>query len=148
MRYRKDNPRGGFTLVEMLVVLVIIMSLAGVVTVNVIRYQARARVDSTKLQLKQLHQAVRLYQSEQGRIPTMEQGLEALVSRPTRPPVPERYPPGGYLDTRQMPRDGWGNEFIYLVPGSDGAEFEIVSYGSDGEPGGTGDDADLSSLYL
>ncbi len=137
--------RGGFTLVEMLVVLVIIMSLVGIVSVNVVRYQAKARVDSTHIQIKQLQQAVRLYQTEQGTIPTEQQGLEALLRRPTSPPVPDRYPADGYLDSRRMPLDGWRAEFVYLAPGREGLPFEIISYGSDGEPGGEGDAADLSS---
>lgn len=138
--------QAGFTLVEMLVVLVIIMSLSGIATVNVLRFQAKARRDTAALQIKQMVNAVRLYESEQGRIPTMEQGLRALVAAPSTPPLPKEYPDGGYLDSRQVPVDPWKNDYIYVVPGRQGAAFEILSYGRDGEPGGSKDDADISSL--
>jgi general secretion pathway protein G len=129
----------------MLVVLVIIMSLVGIVSVNVVRFQAKARVDAARIQLKQLQAAVRLYQTEQGRLPTEEQGLEALVQKPATPLVPERYPDDGYLESRRVPRDPWGRAYVYAVPGREGAAFEILCYGSDGEPGGKGDAGDLST---
>jgi general secretion pathway protein G len=78
----------------------------------------------------------------------MEQGLDALVRRPDRAPVPENYPADGYLDSRRVPKDPWQRDFVYAVPGPDGAAFEILSYGADGEPGGTGDAADISSADL
>jgi general secretion pathway protein G len=142
----RGTGRGGFTLVEMLVVLTIIMLLAGIVTVNVIRHQAEAKVKTAHIQIAQLLDAVRLYQTEQGRPPTMEQGLESLVRKPVSPPVPEKYPEEGYLSSRRLPKDPWGHDYIYLAPGREGAPFEIVSYGSDGAPGGAKDAADLSSL--
>jgi general secretion pathway protein G len=135
----------GFTLVEVLVVLVILMGLAGIVTVNVVRHQSEARVKTARIQIRQLQQAVQLYQSEQGRIPTQEQGLEALVRAPETPPIPARYPADGYLESRKVPKDSWGGEYLYLAPARDGQAFEILSAGSDGELGGTGDAADLSS---
>ncbi len=140
--------RAGFTLAEMLVVVLIISVLASIVTVNVFRHLARARIESARLQINQLRSAVRQYQMEQGRPPTEEQGLAALVQRPTRPPVPEKYPDEGYLEGRVLPRDPWNHPYIYLAPGRDGAPFEIISYGLDGEPGGEGDNADISSVAL
>ncbi len=138
----------GFTLIEVLVVLAILLGLATLVTVNVVSRQRQARVDIAKIQIRELQNALSHYQVEQGRYPTMEQGLEALVRCPTVPPVPERYPPEGYLSSRKVPRDPWGNEFIYLVPGREGLPYEIISYGADGRPGGTGDAADISSADL
>jgi general secretion pathway protein G len=135
----------GFTLVEVLVVLVILMGLAGIVTVNVVRHQSEARVKTARIQIRQLQQAVQLYQSEQGRIPTQEQGLEALVRAPTLPPAPARYPADGYLESRKVPKDPWGGDYLYLAPARNGQTFEILSAGSDGELGGTGDASDLSS---
>jgi general secretion pathway protein G len=145
-----DNRRekNGFTLTELLVVLTIIMLLTGLVGVNVVRHQREARVSAAKIQVKLLAQAVRQYQVEQGAPPTREQGLEALVRRPTRAPVPERYPPEGYLDSREVPLDPWGRPYEYIVPGRDGVAFEVVSFGRDGEPGGEGDAADISSMDL
>lgn len=135
----------GFTLIEVLIVLVILVGLATLVSVNVVRHQAEARVRTAQVQIRQLQQAVNLYRAEQGRPPTQEQGLEALVRRPAIPPVPARYPEEGYLESRRLPRDPWGNEYVYLSPGRDGLPFEIISLGSDGETGGEGDAADISS---
>ena len=144
----RRGQRTGFTLIEMLVVLTILMLLAGIVSVNVMKHQARARRDAATIQIRQLQSAVRTFQLEQGRLPTMEQGLDALVRRPDRAPVPENYPADGYLDSRRVPKDPWQRDFVYAVPGPDGAAFEILSYGADGEPGGTGDAADISSADL
>jgi general secretion pathway protein G len=147
-RRRGGRATAGFTLIEVLVVLAILLGLATLVTVNVVGRQRQARVDIAKIQIRELQNALSHYQVEQGRYPTMEQGLEALVRCPTVPPVPERYPPEGYLSSRKVPRDPWGNEFIYVVPGRDGLPYEIISYGSDGRPGGTGDAGDISSADL
>ncbi len=144
---RTSSP-SGFTLIEVLVVIVIITLLSSIVAVNLFDKPGEARQSAARLQIKNLQTAVQLYRTRHGTIPTMEQGLQALVERPTRPPIPENYPPNGYLDSRQVPLDPWGNEYIYLVPGRSGEPFEIISYGSDGEPGGTGEAEDISSSFL
>ncbi len=144
--HRED--RSGFTLIEILIVIIIISILAGVVSVNVLRKPGEARVSAARLQIKQLQTAVQLYKTEQGRVPTQEQGLEALVGKPVTEPLPRQYPAEGYLESRKLPKDPWNNEYIYLVPGRAGELFEIISYGSDGEPGGEGEAADLSSSEL
>ena len=84
--------------------------------------------------------------TEQGQIPTVNQGLEALAGRTSIAPIPRKFPQDPYLN--RTPADGWGNPFIYLVPGTGGRSYEIISYGRDGEPGGEGEDADISSLQL
>lgn len=140
--------RRGFTLVEVMVVMFILIMLSGVVTVNVIRQQRRARRDAAVLQIRNLQRAVQTYYSEQNRVPTTEQGLEALVRKPTRAPVPTHYPEEGYLESRRVPLDPWGNEYIYFAPGRKGEMFEIISYGSDGEPGGQDYAAEISSSDL
>lgn len=141
----KHRARGGFTLIEILVVMAIVMGLVSVVGVNVIRHQREARVKTATIQIRELQNAIAHFETEQGRIPTMEQGLEALVQKPVSSPVPERYPPDGYLASRRLPKDPWGNDYIYVAPGREGLPFEIISYGADGESGGSGDAADISS---
>jgi general secretion pathway protein G len=138
----------GFTLIEVLVVLVIISILATVVAVNVLNRPAEARISAARVQIKQLQTAVQMYRTDHGRLPTLEQGLEALVARPTLPPAPDTYPEGGYLTSPRVPRDPWKNDYIYLVPGRRGEPFEIISYGADGTPGGEGEAADISSSDL
>lgn len=135
----------GFTLVEILVVITIMAILATVVAVNVAHHPGKAKVAAAEMQLKILKTALNVYRSEQGQLPTLQQGLEALVAEPTIPPLAERYPQDGYLDSSKLPVDPWGNEYIYLVPGRTGRSFELLCYGSDGEPGGIDDAADLSS---
>ena len=143
MQHRET--RSGFTLIEILVVLIIITILAGFVGLNVLRKPGEARVTAARMQVKTLQAAIKLYHTEQGRFPTQAQGLQALVTKPTTSPIPPNYPEGGYLDSRNVPSDPWGHEFIYLIPGRQGELFEIISYGADGEPEGSGEDADLSS---
>ncbi len=142
------DSKSGFTLIEILVVIIIITILASIVSVNVLRKPGEARVSAAKLQIKQLQTAVQLYKTEQGRAPTQAQGLEALVVKPTTDPIPQQYPADGYMESRKLPKDPWNNDYIYLIPGRAGEVFEIISYGSDGEPGGEGDAADISSSEL
>jgi general secretion pathway protein G len=142
------DSKSGFTLIEILVVIIIITILASIVSVNVLRKPGEARVSAAKLQIKQLQTAVQLYKTEQGRAPSQDQGLEALVVKPVSDPIPQQYPADGYLESRKVPKDPWNNDYIYLIPGRSMEAFEIISYGSDGEPGGKGDAADISSSGL
>lgn len=135
--------RSGFSLIEVLIAIVIVAIMGGLVALNL--DTDGPRVTRTRAQMDTLAQALRLYQAQQGALPTQQQGLEALVEKPTRPPRPPRYPEGGYLDSRRVPLDGWDRPFIYLIPGRTGEAFEIISYGRDGLEGGTGYDADLST---
>jgi len=137
--------QNGFTLIEILVVLLIITILAGFVGINVLQKPNEARLAAAQMQIKTIQSALQLFHAEQGRFPSQAQGLEALVQKPTLPPVPNKYPQGGYLDSAKVPTDPWGNEYIYLIPGRNGRPFEIICYGADGEPGGEGDASDLSS---
>ena len=137
--------RRGFTLVEILVVLAIISLLAGVVVVNVAPNLNLGNQGKAKAQIQTFATALQTYRVAHGRYPTQDQGLDALVQCPTLPPVPQNYPEGGYLASRTLPLDPWGNPYLYLVPGRQNEPFEIFTYGADGEPGGTGADADISS---
>lgn len=138
----------GFTLIEILVVVLIISILTGIVGVGVLRHPGRAKVSAARLQIKTFKSALQLYRMEQGCYPTQEQGLEALCLKPTIPPIPEAYPPEGYLDSRRLPNDPWNRAYIYLAPGRSNEAYEALSYGSDGEPGGAEDAADISSSDL
>lgn len=140
--------RGGFTLLEILVVVLIITILATVVGVHVAREPGKARVSVARANIVMLREALQLYRMHHGIYPTQEQGLTALVRCPEIPPVPQGYPDEGYLVSRNVPPDPWGNPFVYLVPGAEGQPFELISYGADGEPGGVGEFADLTSADL
>ena len=148
IRVRHSAACAGFTLLEILVVVMIITILATIVGVNVAREPGRARVAASKAQIGVFKHALQLYRMEQGHYPTQEQGLGALCEKPRVAPVPERYPEDGYLDSRNLPKDPWGHDYVYLLPGPDGAPYEIVSYGADGEIGGEGEGADVSSREL
>ncbi len=138
----------GFTLLEILVAVSIIMILAAVVGINIAGRTGEGRVARASADIKNLQTAIEMYRADNGRIPTPDQGLQALVRRPQRPPLPNRYPEGGYLLSTAVPEDPWGRPYIYLVPGRQGEPYEILSYGADGEPGGSGENAELSSSQL
>jgi general secretion pathway protein G len=138
----------GFTLLEILVVVLIITILATVVGVNVARRPGEARLAAAGAQLRVFKTSLQLYRMDHGQFPTQQQGLRALCEKPVTPPVPEHYPQGGYLDSAALPADPWGHDYVYLVPGPQGQPYEVVSYGSDGEPGGEGEAADLSTAGL
>ncbi len=128
----------GFTLLEIMIVLVIIAVLAGLVAVNVMGRPDEARATTTKSNVTAIAGALKLYRLDNGAYPTTDQGLKALVEKPTTPPVPTSWPQGGYLSTPAL--DGWGKPYDYK---SDGATFTIRSLGRDGKPGGEGVDADI-----
>jgi general secretion pathway protein G len=144
---RSPSPRAraGFTLVEILVVIAIMAILAGMVALNLADRPGQAKVAAAEMQIGILKTAINVYRTDHGTIPTMQQGLEALVRMPTTGPIPDNYPAEPYLDSADVPLDPWGNPYGYLVPGRNGEPFEIISYGSDGERAGEGDAADLSS---
>ena len=137
--------RAGFTLVEILVVIAIISLLAGVVLLNIAPQIGMGSQAAAKAQIQVLSSAATTYRMAHGRYPTQQQGLEALVQKPSQEPIPENYPDGGYLSGRVVPPDPWKRPYVYLIPGRKDENFEILSYGADGEPGGSGADADVSS---
>lgn len=135
----------GFTLVEILVVIVILGIIAALVVPRVLERPDEARVIAAKNDVAAVLQALKLYRLDNGRYPTSEQGLGALVKRPTQGPVPQNWKPNGYLE--RLPKDPWGNPYQYLSPGLRG-EIDVFSFGADGSPGGTGVDADVGSWDL
>ena len=139
--------RAGFTLVEILVVIAIMLLLAGVVLLNIAQQLGIGKQAAAQAQIQVLASGVSTYHMAHGVYPTPQQGLEALVKKPTREPIPANYPEGGYLNSRTLPLDPWKRPFIYLCPGLQNEPFEILSYGADGEPGGSGGNSDLYSAH-
>jgi general secretion pathway protein G len=138
--------RSGFTLLEILVVVAIIGVLATYVGIRVYNEPGKARVVAAKAQITAFMNALETYRMNAGNFPVQEQGLKALAEKPAVPPIPASYPPEGYI--RKIPKDPWGRDYVYLIPGRDGKSYEILTYGADGEPGGEGEASDLSSLDL
>jgi len=143
-----ETPRSGFTLIEILVVVLIITILATIVGVSVVKEPGRARVAAARAQIKVFGTALQLYRMDNGALPTQAQGLKALVEKPALAPVPPAYRSEGYLESRNLPADPWGNPYVYLVPGAKSAPYEIITYGADGEPGGEDEAADIASSDL
>jgi general secretion pathway protein G len=143
-----NRRRQAFTLIELLVVVTIITILAAVVAVNLFQEPGKAKRAAARAQIVAFRTALKIYGMDNGALPTQAQGLRALVEKPATPPIPATYPADGYLESRQVPRDPWDHEYVYLVPGSRGETMEILSYGKDGKPGGEGEDADISSSNL
>jgi general secretion pathway protein G len=130
----------GFTLIELMVVLVIIGVLAALIVPNVLDRADDARMTAARTDIGNLMQALKLYKLDNQRYPTAEQGLEALVQRPTSGPTPSNWRP--YLD--KLPNDPWGHPYMYANPGVQG-EIDVFSYGADGQSGGEGVNADIGS---
>ena len=141
---RRASARG-FTLIEILVVIVIVGVLAALIVPNVISRPDEARATVAKSDIAAIMSALTLYRLDNQRDPTGEQGLAALVAKPEQPPVPPNWKPGGYLE--KMPKDPWGRPYVYLNPGVRG-EVEVMSFGADGQSGGSGPDADIGSWEL
>jgi general secretion pathway protein G len=134
--------RKGFTMIELMAILVIIGLLAALVAREVVSKIDQARVTTTKANLKILHTAVNQFKMDTGRFPSEDEGLKVLVEQPTDV---KNYSPGGYLETTEVPKDAWGREFIYELSPESGKPFVIKSLGADGEEGGEGYDKDLLS---
>ncbi|RMF16643.1 MAG: type II secretion system protein GspG [Candidatus Dadabacteria bacterium] len=127
----------GFTLIEIMIVVVIIGLLAGLVAVNLLPQAEKAKKTAARSQMKSIENALELYKLDTGRYPSTDQGLEELVHPSNNQPP--------YLKGGKLPKDPWGNPFSYLAPGANGQPYEILSYGADGQPGGSGEDADISN---
>jgi general secretion pathway protein G len=132
--------QAGFTLIELMVVLVIIGVLAALIVPNVLDRAEDARATAARTDVNNLMQALKLYKLDNQRYPTGEQGLQALVSKPTAIPIPPNWK--SYVD--KLPNDPWGRPYQYLNPGVK-AEIDVMSFGADGQPGGEGKDADIGS---
>lgn len=135
--------RAGFTLVELMVVIVIIGLLATVVAINVLPAQGKAMVGKARADISTLEQAIETYRLDNLTFPDNAQGLQALVAAPQGLSQPERYREGGYV--RRLPKDPWGQDYQYRRPSTHGGQFDVFSWGADGKEGGEGEDADLGN---
>jgi general secretion pathway protein G len=132
----------GFTLIEIMVVVVIMGVLAALVVPKLLNRTGEAKVAAAKVDIANIVQSLKLYKLDNQRYPTTEQGLKALMEKPTTGPAANGWKTGGYLE--KMPKDPWGNPYQYLQPGVRG-EIDVFSFGADGQAGGTGDDADIGN---
>lgn len=145
VRTHLKSNNSGFTLIEIMVVVVILGILATLVVPKIMGRPDEAKQIAAKQDISSIMQALNLYRLDNSRYPSTAQGLQALVTKPEQAPVPTNYKSGGYLS--KLPIDPWGTAYQYLSPGLQG-EVDIISYGADGEPGGEGVNADITSASL
>jgi general secretion pathway protein G len=147
-RKRSSKGERGFTLIELMIVVVIVGILATLLIPRIMERPEEARRMKAKADIRSMESALKLYKLDTGSYPTTEQGLMALITKPETNPIPKKWREGGYLDSKEVPKDAWGNPFYYASPGPDGRDYVITSYGADGEQGGTGKNADVSSAEM
>jgi general secretion pathway protein G len=136
--------KDGFTLIEIMVVIVILAMLAALVGPKLMGRADDAKVADAKVQIKNMETALKLYKLDNSVYPTTEQGLAALVTKPTVGAIPKSFKEGGYLEGKTIPKDPWHNDYIYISPGEHG-DYDLSSYGADGAKGGDGKNADITS---
>jgi general secretion pathway protein G len=134
----------GFTLIEIMVVIVILGILAMYVAPKLMGRPEEAKQVRAKMDIAALETALKLYKLDNGMYPGTDQGLLALVQRPESGAIPKKWRQGGYLEKGKVPKDPWGNDYIYLSPGLKG-DFDIISYGADGVPGGENEHRDITN---
>ena len=141
-RHRLDDQ--GFTLIELMVVIVILGILAGLIVPRIMGRPEEARRTKARVQIESIETALQLYKLDNGVYPSTEQGLEALVQAPEVGQLARKWRKGGYLDKKKVPKDPWGNDYVYLEPGVQNTDdFDLWSYGPDSELGGEGENADI-----
>lgn len=134
----------GFTLIELMVVIVILGILAGLIIPRIMGRPEEARRMKARVQMESVETALRLYKLDNGIYPSTEQGLQALIEAPAVGELPRQWRKGGYLEKGKVPKDPWGYEYVYLSPGLHD-DFDLVSYGADGQPGGEDQNKDVNS---
>jgi general secretion pathway protein G len=147
MKKNKQNMQAGFTLIELMVVIIILGVLAGLIIPRVMGRPDEARQAKAKIQIESIESALKLYKLDNGSYPSTEQGLHALVEAPAAGNLPKNWRQGGYLEKGKVPKDPWGNDFVYVSPGSHG-DFDLSCLGKDGEAGGEGVDKDINNWEL
>ncbi len=134
----------GFTLIELMVVIVILGILAGMIVPKIMDRPEEARRTKASVDIGGIAQALKLYKLDNGKYPTTEQGLTALVEPPAVGSLAKKWREGGYLDKKSVPKDPWDNDYVYISPGLHG-DFDLMSYGADGQAGGENENADINS---
>lgn len=134
----------GFTLIELMVVIVILGILAGLIVPRIMGRPDEARQAKARIQIESLETALKLYKLDNGNYPTTEQGLQALVEAPAVGSQAKKWRQGGYLEKGKVPKDPWDNDFVYISPGMHG-DYDLSSRGADGEPDGEGKNRDINS---
>jgi general secretion pathway protein G len=147
MKKNKHRKQAGFTLIELMVVVVIIAILAGLVIPRFMGETDKAKQAKAKMQIESLESALKMYKLDNGSYPTTEQGLKALVETPTVGNLPKNWRQGGYLEKGKVPKDPWDHEYVYVSPGSHG-DFDLSSLGADGEPGGEEFNKDINNWEI
>lgn len=143
-RFKNHN---GFTLIELMVVVVILGILASLIVPKLMGRTDEAKIVKAKVDISAIETGLKLYRLDNGTYPTTEQGLSALIQEPHTEPLPSKWNKNGYIERSQIPKDPWGREYIYLSPGVH-KEYDIISYGADGVPGGEDINADINSWEL
>ena len=146
MQHQLKNNRG-FTLIEIMVVIVILALLAALVAPKLIGRSDDAKIADAKVQIRNIETGLKLYKLDSGVYPTTEQGLQSLVEKPTVGQIPNNWRAGGYLESKSIPKDPWKNDYFYLSPGDHG-DYDLCTYGADGVKGGEGNNADICSWDL
>lgn len=137
----------GFTLIELMIVIVILGILAGLLVPRIMGRPDEARQLKAKIQIEGMETALKLYKLDNGMYPDTGQGLQALIEQPETEPFPKKWRKGGYLEKGKLPKDPWGNDFVYLSPGIHD-DYSIISYGADGVPGGEDKNMDINSWEI
>jgi general secretion pathway protein G len=144
---KRINCSHGFTLIEIMVVIVILGMLAGLIVPRFMGREEEARRTKAAIQIRSIEQAINLYKLDNGQYPSTDQGLQALVEAPSVGRLAKKWRQGGYLEKGKVPKDPWDYDFIYISPGLH-HDFDLMSYGADSEPGGDGNDADINNWEL
>ena len=145
--FLKKRDCRGFTLIELMVVIVILGILAGLIIPRIMGRPEEAKQLKAKMTIESLETALNLYKLDSGGYPDTEQGLQALIEKPETGNIPKNWREGGYIEKGKLPKDPWGNDFVYLSPGVHGP-YDIISYGYDGVPGGEDKNKDINSWEI
>ncbi len=143
-RFHDHGHNHGFTLIEIMVVIIILGILVAYIAPKFIGRAEEARRTAARVQMESIETTLKLYKLDNGYYPTTEQGLQALVEPPTVGQLPRAWREGGYLEKGTVPKDPWKNDYVYLSPGLHG-DYDLISYGNDGEPGGESENADVNN---